>query len=90
MSTTTYILWRNKKKISVLLGGKNALCGVVFSTINIKTIPLIRPLLGRTKGGLNSGILLYLQCRINVDVTSRRCMPAGSIHIRVIIPLPIF
>ena len=30
-----------------------------YSTVNIKTTPLIRPLLGSTTGGLNRGILLY-------------------------------
>ena len=32
----------------------------LWSTFNFKTTPQIRPLLGSTKGGLNSSILLYL------------------------------
>ena len=51
-------------KISVLFGKKKKkkkkkthleLC----STLNMKTAPLIRPLLANTKGGLKSGILSY-------------------------------
>ena len=39
---------------------KNAPCPELWSTFNIKTARLLRPLLGSTKSGLTSRIVLYL------------------------------
>ena len=64
MSTTTYFLWRNKKNFNTFWL-KKASYLELCSTFNIKTAPLIRLLLGSTKGGLNSRILLYVTtCKI--------------------------
>ena len=61
MSTTAYYFCEEKRKYQYFWLKKKApyldLCSRVF---NIKTVPLIRPLLGSIKGGLNSRSLLYI------------------------------
>ena len=62
------------KKISVFLVEKKiTLCGATYlcSTFNIKTAPLIRPLLGSTKGGLNSESLLYNTLRLKLPKNNK-------------------
>ena len=44
------------------------------STFKIKTILLIRPLLGSTKGGLNSRIPLYYPFVLKVTIKDFMCM----------------
>ena len=56
-----------RKKYQYILGEKAPYLELCF-TFNIKTDPLIRPILRGTKGGLYRGILLYLfsSCRIDM------------------------
>ena len=63
MSThNIFFFWRNKKNISTFLlkKKKHPYLKLCF-TLNFKTAPSIRPLLGNTKGGLNMGFYCTLE-----------------------------